>query len=200
MQSLISRFVFHTRGNPASRPISFIPPRDSRNASLHHVVSIPSKCLYPIHTVRQTRQDGPVCVVRGSVKWVSRQSGKFLSVTLELSGIRSTPPKRTRHRQDSFVVSGAWRCEYIGWRNSDVISFHIYANWFPPPSCGKNSYKCLLLWCHLNTLCRQVDDHMDIFLNWLVKFCLSNMVNLHQLTQHCIMPSYTHKMAIVSWP
>ena len=47
------------------------------------------------------------------------------------------------------------------------------------------------------TLCRQVNDRVDIFLIKLVKFYLNNMVNLHQLTLH-IMPSYTHKMAIVS--
>jgi len=50
---------------------------------------------------------------------------------------------------------------------------------------------------HLNTLCRQVDDHVGIFLNQLITFYLNNMVNLYQLTPH-IMPSYTHKMAIVS--
>ena len=49
------------------------------------------------------------------------------------------------------------------------------------------------------TLCRQVNDRVDIFLIKLVKFYLNNMANLHQLTLH-IMPSYTHKMAIVSWP
>jgi len=43
----------------------------------------------------------------------------------------------------------------------------------------------------------QVDDHVDIFLNWLVKFCSKNVVNLQQLIPH-IVPSYTHKMAIVS--
>jgi len=50
---------------------------------------------------------------------------------------------------------------------------------------------------HLNTLCRQVDDHVGIFLNQLITFYLNNMVNIHQLTPH-IMPSYTHKMAIGS--
>ena len=48
--------------------------------------------------------------------------------------------------------------------DSDVISFRIYASWFLPPSCGQKSWKCLLLCCHLNTLCRWVNDHMDIFL------------------------------------
>jgi len=75
--------------------------------------------------------------------------------------------------------------------------FHIDASWFPPPSCGQNlleMFVTLLSLKHL--LCRQVDDHVDIFLNYLVKFCLNNMANLHQLTSH-IMPSYTHKMAIV---
>jgi len=46
-------------------------------------------------------------------------------------------------------------------------------------------------------LCRLVDDHVDIFLSELVKLCLSNMTNLHQLAPH-IVPSYIHKMAIVS--
>jgi len=30
----------------------------------------------------------------------------FVGDSVELSGIQFTPPKRTRHRQDSFVVSG----------------------------------------------------------------------------------------------
>ena len=51
----------------------------------------------------------------------------------------------------------------------------------------------------LNTLWRYVSDHVDIFLNWLVKFCLNKVVKFHLLTQH-ITPSYTHKMANVSWP
>jgi len=46
------------------------------------------------------------------------------------------------------------------------------------------------------TLCQWVKDHMDIFLNELVEFCLNNTVNLHPLTPH-IMRSYTHKMANV---
>jgi len=40
-------------------------------------------------------------------------------------------------------------------------------------------------------------DHVDIFLNQLVKFYLNNMVNLHPLTPR-IMPSYTHKKAKVT--
>ena len=31
-------------------------------------------------------------------------------------------------------------------RDSDVISFRIYASWFSSPSCGQNSVKCLSLW------------------------------------------------------
>ena len=47
----------------------------------------------------QTRQDGPVCVVSGA-----RSDFKFsVGDSLELSGIQFTLPKRTRHRQDSFV-------------------------------------------------------------------------------------------------
>jgi len=40
---------------------------------------------------------------------------------------------------------------------------------------------------------------MDILLNHLLQFYLNNTLNLRPLTPH-IMPSYTHKMAIVSWP
>ena len=47
---------------------------------------------------------------------------------------------------------------------------------------------------HLNMLCLEVDDHVDIFLHELVKFYLNNMVNLHPLFPN-IIPSYTHKMA-----
>ena len=66
----------------------------------------------PIHTARQTRQDGPVCVVSGVPVWIGRlpwtRSDFIFSAgdSLELSEIQFTPPKRTRHRQDSFVVSG----------------------------------------------------------------------------------------------
>ena len=37
--------------------------------------------LCPIYTVRQTRQDGPVCVASGDVNWVSRPSGKVWTVS-----------------------------------------------------------------------------------------------------------------------
>jgi len=39
-------------------------------------------------------------------------------------------------------------------------------------------------------------DHLDVFVKYLIKFYLNNMVNLQQLTPHA-MPRYTHKMAIV---
>ena len=55
----------------------------------------------PLH---QTRQDGPVCVVSGMPMCSSFKFSVFDS--LELSGIQFTRPKRTRHRQDSFVMSG----------------------------------------------------------------------------------------------
>jgi len=42
------------------------------------------------------------------------------------------------------------------------------------------------------TLCRQVDDHVDIFLNELIEFYLNNMVHLHPLTPH-VVSSYTPK-------
>jgi len=42
----------------------------------------------------------------------------------------------------------------------------------------------------LNTLCRQVNDPMDIFLDELIKFYLNNMVNLHQLTPHIMVSLY----------
>jgi len=62
----------------------------------------------------QTRQDGPVCVVSGEPRavWIGRRGRTIaLSVfrfqnSLELSGIQFTPPKWTRQRQDSFIVSG----------------------------------------------------------------------------------------------
>ena len=40
---------------------------------------------------------------------------------------------------------------------------------------------------------------MDIFVNQLIQFCLNNTLNLCPFTPH-IMPRYTHKMEIVSWP
>ena len=56
---------------------------------------------------------------------------------------------------------------------------------------------CLSLRQRLNTLCWEVSDHMDIFLNQLIQFCTNNAINLRFLPQR-IMPCYTHKMTIVS--
>jgi len=50
-----------------------------------------------------------------------------------------------------------------------------------------------------NTLCWQASDHTDIFINQRIECYLNNTINLRPLTPH-IMPCYTHKMAIVSWP
>ena len=84
--------------------------------------------LRSIHTARQTRQDGPVCVVSGVTVtvWIERLlltcSDFTFSVgdSLELSDIQFKPPKRTRHRQHSLVVSGVavWISFY-----TDVILF-----------------------------------------------------------------------------
>ena len=48
---------------------------------------------------------------------------------------------------------------------------------------------------------RYASDQVGIFLNYMTKFYFNNRIglNLHPLTAH-IMPCYTHKMAIVSWP
>jgi len=62
--------------------------------------------------LRQTRQNGSVCVVSGVPVWIgwllwTCSDFKFsVCDSLELSGIQFTLPKRTRHRQDSFVASG----------------------------------------------------------------------------------------------
>ena len=67
--------------------------------------------LYPIHAARQTRQNSPVCVVScatvwiGQLLWTCSDFTSSVGDSLEWSGIRFTPPKRTRHGQDSFVVS-----------------------------------------------------------------------------------------------
>ena len=53
---------------------------------------------------------------RCSIFWLTDFS---VGDSLELSGIQFTPPKRTRHRQDSFVVSGV-----AMW-----ISFKIHQLW-----------------------------------------------------------------------
>ena len=49
------------------------------------------------------------------------------------------------------------------------------------------------------TVCRKANDHTDIFINQRIECYLNNTINLRPLTPH-IMPWYTHKMAIVSWP
>ena len=42
-------------------------------------------------------------------------------------------------------------------------------------------------------------DHADIFINQRIEYYLNITITLRPLTPH-IMPCYTHKMAIVSWP
>ena len=42
-------------------------------------------------------------------------------------------------------------------------------------------------------------DHTDIFINRRIELYLSNTINLRPLTLH-IMPCYTHKTAVVTWP
>jgi len=49
------------------------------------------------------------------------------------------------------------------------------------------------------TVCRKANDHTDIFINQRIECYLNNTINLRPLSPH-IMPWYTHKMAIVSWP
>jgi len=44
---------------------------------------------------------------------------------------------------------------------------------------------------------RFIGDRMDIFVNQLIQFYANNSTDLRPLTSHN-MPSYTHKMAIVS--
>ena len=51
----------------------------------------------------------------------------------------------------------------------------------------------------LNTLCWQAIDHTDIFINQRIECHANNIVNLRRLPPH-IMPRYTHKMTIASWP
>jgi len=81
------------------------------------VLAFSSTCVFSAlaqftSPARQTRQDGPVCVVSGVPVWIARllwtcSDFKFsVGDSLELSGIRFIPPKQTRRRQDSFVVSG----------------------------------------------------------------------------------------------
>ena len=92
--------------------------------------------------------------------------------------------------------------------SSDLMSiYRVTVTYFVPYLCQlvfaailwvKLLY-CSLLWYHLNTLCWQVNDHIDISLNKLIQFYLNNTLNLRPLTPQ-IIPCYTHKMAIVSWP
>ena len=73
---------------------------------------IETKPLCAIHSACPTRQDGPVCVVRTrrcKLDDCSKRvrTSDFPSATASSRrGSNSHPPKRTRHRQDSFVVSG----------------------------------------------------------------------------------------------
>jgi len=59
--------------------------------------------------------------------------------------------------------------------------------------------KCFSLWCRWNTLCWQTSNHTDIFINQRIKCYLNSTINVRPLTPN-IMPCYTHKMTIVSWP
>ena len=87
----------------------------------------------------QARQDGPVCVVSSGVPvWIGRllwtcSDFKFsVGDSLELSGIQFTPPKRTQHRQDSFVASdvavwislnSVWSRQF--YQNSDIHNYML---------------------------------------------------------------------------
>jgi len=76
--------------------------------------------------LRQTRQNGSVCVVSGVPVWIgwllwTCSDFKFsVCDSLELSGIQFTLPKRTQHRQDSFVVSGVALWISFNWVVSSV--------------------------------------------------------------------------------
>jgi len=45
----------------------------------------------------------------------------------------------------------------------------------------------------------KASDHTDIFLNQRIECYLNNRINIRPLAPH-VMPCYTHKMAILSWP
>ena len=53
----------------------------------------------PIHIARRTRQDGPVCVMSGSVNWISRKSGKVRTVIAKFHYTGPTGPdqKKSAH-------------------------------------------------------------------------------------------------------
>ena len=42
--------------------------------------------------------------------------------------------------------------------------------------------------------------HTDIFINQRIECYLNNRINIRPLAPQSVMPCYTHKMAIVSWP
>jgi len=46
---------------------------------------------------------------------------------------------------------------------------------------------------------RFVGKRTDIFINQRIECYLNNTINVRPLTPH-VMPCYTHKVAIVSWP
>ena len=58
------------------------------------------------------------CLWIGRLLWTCSNFNFSVGDSLELSGIQVTPPKRTRHRQDSFVVCGVavW-ISFYSWRN-----------------------------------------------------------------------------------
>ena len=81
----------------------------------------------------QTWQNSPVCVLSGMVVWIGQllitcSDFKFsISDSLELSGIQFTPPKRMRHRQDSFVMSGVavwitFKVEFLFWHKIEQVA------------------------------------------------------------------------------
>jgi len=79
---------------------------------------------------------------------------------------------------------------------SDVISMPAG---FRRHLVGKTLIYVFSLWYHWNTLCHQANDHTHIFINQRIECYLNNTINRRRSTPH-IMPCYTHKMAIVSWP
>jgi len=92
---------------------------------------------------------------------------------------------------------GQMSCIYIGWQ---------WRN-FDPYLC--QLVFAAILWVNLLEMFATVillkcallgkSDHSDIFITQRIEFYLNNTINFRPLTPQ-IMPYYTHKVAILSWP
>ena len=161
-----------------------------------------------------SRQSCPCRVWCACVNWTIATNvfGLHTSVgdSLELSGIQFTPPKRTRHRQDSFVVSGVavwisfnrpgWRSDLI--RLSTAMLSMVCHQWTLPVPCvrvfgkvfGYNSAPTIRIFFALYSKLQLKPRTNKIWRAWLL-VCLEQPAIASSSDQ----PAYDHWRLTFCW-